>query len=155
MEFIPKTLADLHVDALPTSDAMNGGNYSFHGKIHSHICSHPRKWLLRVDWLSVSCFLCHATFLRVLQLYTIVVYIVFFPDWVSLAITLAVKRTLNFCYLLHSKEYITYTLKYDILVRYKSRWNHIWTSIWRLIFFFYHGFIEIEIELTNWITVSC
>ncbi|XP_050471245.1 endophilin-A isoform X4 [Bombus affinis] len=31
MEFIPKTLADLHVDALPTSDAMNGGNFSFHG----------------------------------------------------------------------------------------------------------------------------
>ena len=42
MEFIPKTLADLHVDALPTSDAMNGGNFSFHGKTHSHICSHPK-----------------------------------------------------------------------------------------------------------------
>ncbi|XP_033175105.1 endophilin-A isoform X5 [Bombus vosnesenskii] len=26
MEFIPKTLADLHVDALPTSDAMNGAS---------------------------------------------------------------------------------------------------------------------------------
>ncbi|KOX77118.1 Endophilin-A, partial [Melipona quadrifasciata] len=31
MEFVPKTLADLHVDALPTSDAMNGGNFSLHG----------------------------------------------------------------------------------------------------------------------------
>ncbi|XP_076389214.1 SH3 domain containing GRB2 like, endophilin-A isoform X4 [Megachile rotundata] len=31
MEFVPKTLADLHVDALPTSDAMNGGNLTFHG----------------------------------------------------------------------------------------------------------------------------
>ncbi|KAK9304716.1 hypothetical protein QLX08_004112 [Tetragonisca angustula] len=30
MEFVPKTLADLHVDALPTSDAMNGGNFSLH-----------------------------------------------------------------------------------------------------------------------------
>lgn len=66
------------------------------------------------------------------------------------------QRTLSFCYLLHSKEYITYTLKYDIIVRYKSRWNHIWTSIWRLIFFFYYGFTEIVIELTNWITeFSC
>lgn len=24
LEFVPKTLADLHVDALPTSDTMNG-----------------------------------------------------------------------------------------------------------------------------------
>ncbi|XP_017797876.1 PREDICTED: endophilin-A isoform X2 [Habropoda laboriosa] len=31
LEFVPKTLADLHVDALPTSDAMNGGNFSLHG----------------------------------------------------------------------------------------------------------------------------
>ncbi|XP_076181362.1 SH3 domain containing GRB2 like, endophilin-A isoform X2 [Ptiloglossa arizonensis] len=31
MEFMPKTLADLHVDAIPTSDAMNGGNFSLHG----------------------------------------------------------------------------------------------------------------------------
>ncbi|XP_026671873.1 endophilin-A isoform X2 [Ceratina calcarata] len=31
MEFVPKTLADLHVDALPTSDAMNGGNFSLYG----------------------------------------------------------------------------------------------------------------------------
>ncbi|XP_026671877.1 endophilin-A isoform X9 [Ceratina calcarata] len=30
MEFVPKTLADLHVDALPTSDAMNGGNFSLY-----------------------------------------------------------------------------------------------------------------------------
>ncbi|XP_076750686.1 SH3 domain containing GRB2 like, endophilin-A isoform X9 [Xylocopa sonorina] len=30
LEFVPKTLADLHVDALPTSDAMNGGNFSLH-----------------------------------------------------------------------------------------------------------------------------
>lgn len=34
LEFIPKTLADLHVDGLPTSDAMNGGNFSLHGKTH-------------------------------------------------------------------------------------------------------------------------
>lgn len=34
MEFMPKTLADLHVDAIPTSDAMNGGNFSLHGKTH-------------------------------------------------------------------------------------------------------------------------
>ncbi|XP_054004297.1 endophilin-A isoform X4 [Hylaeus anthracinus] len=31
MEFVPKTLADLHVDALPSLDAMNGGNFSLHG----------------------------------------------------------------------------------------------------------------------------
>ncbi|XP_076645211.1 SH3 domain containing GRB2 like, endophilin-A isoform X4 [Halictus rubicundus] len=31
LEFVPKTLADLHVDAIPTSDAMNGGNFSLHG----------------------------------------------------------------------------------------------------------------------------
>ncbi|XP_016904410.1 endophilin-A isoform X1 [Apis cerana] len=31
LEFVPKTLADLHVDGLPTSDAMNGGNFSLHG----------------------------------------------------------------------------------------------------------------------------
>ncbi|XP_018366128.1 PREDICTED: endophilin-A isoform X8 [Trachymyrmex cornetzi] len=31
MEFVPKTLADLHVDSgLPTSDHMNGGNFSLH-----------------------------------------------------------------------------------------------------------------------------
>ncbi|XP_026300155.1 endophilin-A isoform X7 [Apis laboriosa] len=30
LEFVPKTLADLHVDGLPTSDAMNGGNFSLH-----------------------------------------------------------------------------------------------------------------------------
>ncbi|XP_053972026.1 endophilin-A isoform X5 [Hylaeus anthracinus] len=30
MEFVPKTLADLHVDALPSLDAMNGGNFSLH-----------------------------------------------------------------------------------------------------------------------------
>ncbi|XP_043263609.1 endophilin-A isoform X6 [Colletes gigas] len=30
LEFVPKTLADLHVDALPPSDAINGGNYSLH-----------------------------------------------------------------------------------------------------------------------------
>ncbi|XP_076242904.1 SH3 domain containing GRB2 like, endophilin-A isoform X4 [Calliopsis andreniformis] len=30
LEFVPKTLADLHVDAIPTSDAMNGGNFSLH-----------------------------------------------------------------------------------------------------------------------------
>ncbi|XP_029049096.1 endophilin-A isoform X6 [Osmia bicornis bicornis] len=30
LEFVPKTLADLQVD-LPTSDAMNGGNFTFHG----------------------------------------------------------------------------------------------------------------------------
>ncbi|XP_015428782.1 PREDICTED: endophilin-A isoform X3 [Dufourea novaeangliae] len=30
MEFVPKTLADLHVDVLPGLDAMNGGNYSLH-----------------------------------------------------------------------------------------------------------------------------
>ena len=30
LEFIPKTLTDLHVDGLPISDAMNGGNYSLH-----------------------------------------------------------------------------------------------------------------------------
>nr|XP_034176439.1 endophilin-A isoform X11 [Osmia lignaria] len=29
LEFVPKTLADLQVD-LPTSDAMNGGNFTFH-----------------------------------------------------------------------------------------------------------------------------
>lgn len=34
LEFVPKTLADLHVDGLPTSDAMNGGNFSLHGKTH-------------------------------------------------------------------------------------------------------------------------
>ncbi|XP_078036911.1 SH3 domain containing GRB2 like, endophilin-A isoform X6 [Augochlora pura] len=31
LEFVPKTLADLHVDAMPISDAMNGGNFSLHG----------------------------------------------------------------------------------------------------------------------------
>ncbi|XP_076629573.1 SH3 domain containing GRB2 like, endophilin-A isoform X7 [Colletes latitarsis] len=31
LEFVPKTLADLHVDALPPSDAINGGNFSLHG----------------------------------------------------------------------------------------------------------------------------
>ncbi|XP_076629575.1 SH3 domain containing GRB2 like, endophilin-A isoform X9 [Colletes latitarsis] len=30
LEFVPKTLADLHVDALPPSDAINGGNFSLH-----------------------------------------------------------------------------------------------------------------------------
>ncbi|XP_078036914.1 SH3 domain containing GRB2 like, endophilin-A isoform X9 [Augochlora pura] len=30
LEFVPKTLADLHVDAMPISDAMNGGNFSLH-----------------------------------------------------------------------------------------------------------------------------
>ncbi|XP_046832286.1 endophilin-A isoform X5 [Vespa velutina] len=31
MEFVPKTFADLHVEGLTTSDAMNGGNFSIHG----------------------------------------------------------------------------------------------------------------------------
>ncbi|XP_043679984.1 endophilin-A isoform X7 [Vespula pensylvanica] len=31
MEFVPKTFADLHVEGLTTSDAMNGGNFSLHG----------------------------------------------------------------------------------------------------------------------------
>lgn len=34
MEFVPKTLADLHVEGLPTLDHMNGGNFSLHGKTH-------------------------------------------------------------------------------------------------------------------------
>ncbi|KMQ85402.1 endophilin-a-like isoform 1 protein [Lasius niger] len=33
MEFVPKTLADLHVDS-GLSDHMNGGNFSLHGKTH-------------------------------------------------------------------------------------------------------------------------
>ncbi|XP_014600651.1 PREDICTED: endophilin-A isoform X1 [Polistes canadensis] len=31
MEFVPKPFADLHVEGLTSSDAMNGGNYSLHG----------------------------------------------------------------------------------------------------------------------------
>ncbi|XP_033335604.1 SH3 domain containing GRB2 like, endophilin-A isoform X6 [Megalopta genalis] len=31
LEFVPKTLADLQVDAISQSDAMNGGNYNLHG----------------------------------------------------------------------------------------------------------------------------
>lgn len=33
LEFVPKTLADLHVDS-GLSDHMNGGNFSLHGKTH-------------------------------------------------------------------------------------------------------------------------
>ncbi|XP_012273152.1 endophilin-A isoform X2 [Orussus abietinus] len=31
MEFVPKTLADLHVEGIAPADAMNGGNFSLHG----------------------------------------------------------------------------------------------------------------------------
>ncbi|XP_043499014.1 endophilin-A isoform X3 [Polistes fuscatus] len=31
MEFVPKPFADLHVEGLTSSDAMNGGNFSLHG----------------------------------------------------------------------------------------------------------------------------
>ena len=34
MNFVPKTLADLNVDTISSSDGMNGGNFSLHGKTH-------------------------------------------------------------------------------------------------------------------------
>ncbi|KZC04052.1 Endophilin-A [Dufourea novaeangliae] len=43
MEFVPKTLADLHVDVLPGLDAMNGGNYSLHGASRSGSPTHEGK----------------------------------------------------------------------------------------------------------------
>lgn len=65
MEFVPKTLADLHVESgLPTSDHMNGGNFSLHGK--THFTNTPLHHATTFEWsgcLTVSCSLfsfCHA-----------------------------------------------------------------------------------------------
>lgn len=57
MEFVPKTLADLHVESgLPTSDHMNGGNFSLHGK--THFTNTPLHHATTFEWsgcLTVSC----------------------------------------------------------------------------------------------------
>ncbi|XP_029659964.1 endophilin-A isoform X7 [Formica exsecta] len=46
LEFVPKTLADLHVEG-GLSDHMNGGNFSLHGKRHDHLDSENRRELVR------------------------------------------------------------------------------------------------------------
>jgi len=57
LEFVPKTLADLHVDSgLPTLDHMNGGNFSLHGKTHFTNTSTTPRDNTRVVWL-FNCFL--------------------------------------------------------------------------------------------------
>jgi len=56
MEFVPKTLADLHVDS-GLSDHMNGGNFSLHGK--THFTNTPPHYATTLGWsgcLTVSCF---------------------------------------------------------------------------------------------------
>lgn len=54
---MPKTLSDLHVESgLPTSDHMNGGNFSLHGKTHFTNTSTTPRDDIRVVWL-FNCFL--------------------------------------------------------------------------------------------------
>lgn len=43
LEFVPKTLADLHVEG-GLSDHMNGGNFSLHGKTHFTDTPHTARW---------------------------------------------------------------------------------------------------------------
>lgn len=63
LEFVPKTLADLHVEG-GLSDHMNGGNFSLHGKTHFTDTPHTARWHsggLAVSNCSLfSLFLCHA-----------------------------------------------------------------------------------------------
>lgn len=53
MEFVPKTLADLHVEgSLGSSDAVNGGNYSLYGKTHTLNTTVVARGLVAVCFLS-------------------------------------------------------------------------------------------------------
>lgn len=69
LEFVPKTLADLHVDS-GLSDHMNGGNFSLHGKTHftntPHTARRHSGGLAVSNCSLFSLYFCYAMRLRVL-----------------------------------------------------------------------------------------